>query len=71
MSKPDRIERIVNSLDLGFSDFYKGENVRQLTLEKKLDRMENAESFETIEEYMNYSVSIERDQPSYCRDLRH
>jgi hypothetical protein len=56
MSKPNRIERIMNSLDLGFSDFYKDENVRQLTLEKKLDKMENAESFETIEEYMNYSV---------------
>jgi hypothetical protein len=56
MSKPNRIERIVNSFDLGFSDFYEDENVRQLTLEKKLGKIENAERLKTIEECMNYSV---------------
>jgi hypothetical protein len=60
MSKRDRIKKIESSLDLGFSDFYKDENVRQLTLGKKLDKIENAEKLKTLEEYMNYSVFDQR-----------
>ena len=43
-------------LDLGFSDFFEGENVRQLTLQKKLDIMEQAVNFVIIEEAINFSV---------------
>lgn len=46
----------MDSLDLGFSDFYEGENVRQLTLQSKLDIIENATKLQIIEEYMNYSI---------------
>jgi hypothetical protein len=55
MSK-ERIGKIVNSFDLGFSDFYKDENVRQLTLQGKLDKLEQATELMTIEEYMNFSI---------------
>jgi len=56
MSNRERIERILFSLDLGFSDFYKDENVRQLTLQEKLDKIEQCVELKTIEEYMNFSV---------------
>jgi len=54
--KYKRIEKILSSLDLGFSDFFEGENVRQLTLQKKLDIMEQAVNFVIIEEAINFSV---------------
>jgi hypothetical protein len=56
MSKRSEIERIINSLDLGFSDLFDGDNARQLTLEQKLDTMRQAVEFVTIEEAMNYSI---------------
>ncbi len=40
MAKRKRIDNIIYALDLGFSDIYTNENVRQLTLENKLDEME-------------------------------
>ena len=46
----------MNSFDLGFSDLYKNENVRQLTLQEKLDKLEQATELMTVEEYMNYSI---------------
>lgn len=55
MSK-ERIGKIMNSFDLGFSDFYKNENVRQLTFETKLGKLEQATELMTVEEYMNYSI---------------
>jgi len=48
MSKQKRINRILNSLDLGFSDFYTDENVRQLTLENKLGKIEKAETTSSL-----------------------
>jgi hypothetical protein len=37
-------------------DFRKGENVRQLTLENKLGKIEKAEKLITVEECMNFSI---------------
>jgi len=56
MSQSEKIEKILFSLDLGFSDFFKDENVRQLTLQEKLDIMQQAVELMTLEEIMNYSV---------------
>lgn len=56
MSKHERIEKILSSLDLGFSDFFENENVRQLTLQEKLDIIEQAANLVIIEEAMNFSV---------------
>ena len=44
------------SFDLGFSDYFKDENVRQMTLQGKLDKLEQATELMTFEEYMNYSI---------------
>lgn len=60
MSKREKIERITFSLDLGFSDFFKDENVRQLTLQEKTDILQQAVDFVIIEEAMNYSVFSSR-----------
>jgi hypothetical protein len=54
--KSERINNIANALDLGFSDFYKNENVRDLTLSTKLDTLEKAVELMTFEESMNFSV---------------
>ena len=57
MLKPEKIQRIIDSLDLGFSDFYKDENVRQMTLmSDKLDMIQQAVELITIEEAMNFSI---------------
>lgn len=56
MSRSGEIGRIINSLDLGFSDFYRNENVRQATLAERLDIMCQAVDFVTTEETMNFSV---------------
>jgi len=56
MSKREKIGKIMYSLDLGFSDIFKDENVRQLTLEGKLDVMEQAVELMSLEESMNFSV---------------
>ena len=60
MLKRDRIKKVLNSFDVGFSDYYKDENVRQLTLENKLGKMKKAEKLKSLEEYMNYSVFDQR-----------
>jgi len=56
MSERERIGKIVSSLDLGFSDFFKDENIRQLTLQEKLDTIEQAIELMQLEESMNFSV---------------
>jgi hypothetical protein len=56
MSERERIGKIISSLDLGFSDFFKDENVRQLTLQEKLDTIEQAIELMQLEESMNFSV---------------
>jgi len=56
LKKHERIEKILSLLDLGFSDFFEGENVRQFTLQEKLDIMEQAVNFVVIEENMNFSI---------------
>jgi hypothetical protein len=56
MSTKKEIEKIFDSLDLGFSDCFNGENVRQLTLQKKLDIMQQSVELVTFEEAMNFSV---------------
>jgi hypothetical protein len=56
MSERERIEKIISSLDLGFSASFKDENVRQLTLQEKLDTIEQAIELMQLEESMNFSV---------------
>ncbi len=56
MSTTEKIKKIMDSLDLGFSDYFKDENVRQLTLEKKLDIMQQSVELVTIEEALNFSI---------------
>ena len=56
MTTQDKIERVLYSLDIGFSDAFEGENVRQLTLQEKLDILERAVDIMIIEEAMNFSV---------------
>jgi hypothetical protein len=69
MSKRKRIEKIIDRLDLGWSDLYCSrtktagnkvlvltENVRGKTLEGKLDRMELATNVLDIDESMSYSI---------------
>jgi hypothetical protein len=52
----ERIRKIMNSFDLGFSDYFPNENVRQLTLTEKIVTMESATDFLTVEESMNFSI---------------
>jgi len=54
----ERIWKILNSLDIGFSDLFEDENVRQLTLQKKLDILERAVDIMHIEEAMNFSIFL-------------
>lgn len=56
MTKKERIKEILNSLDLGFSDFYPGENVRELTIEEKFDSIEDAINIVKLEEAINFSI---------------
>lgn len=56
MSAQDKIEKVLYSLDIGFSDLFEGENVRQLTLQEKLDILERGVDIVIIEEAMNFSV---------------
>jgi len=55
-NKKHRIERVMFALDLGFSDLYNGENVRQLTLERKLQVIEGAVEIIQAEEAINFSL---------------
>jgi len=54
----DRIKRIYCSLDLGFSDGYPGENVRELTLKDKLGTIEDAVALLQAEEAIQYSLFV-------------
>ena len=56
MNKRDRIEKIINTLDIGFSDFFEGENVRDNTLQEKLEIIEQAMEIMKLEEAMNFSI---------------
>ena len=53
----NRIEEILYSSDIGFSDTYKDENVRDLTFQGKIDILEHAVEIMNLEEAMNSSVS--------------
>ena len=61
-----RIARVVFPLDLGFSDLNDGENVRELTLQRRLDEIEAAVGMMTTEEALNFSLlmSYGVDHPS-------
>jgi len=56
MSDQKRIEKVISSLDLGYSDIYQGDNVRELTMEAKLDTLELAAQMKDIDEAINFSV---------------
>ena len=69
MSDRKRIEKIIDRLDLGWSDFYHSEtkaadnkilvlseNVRGRTLQEKLDKMELATKVLDIDESMSFSI---------------
>jgi len=69
MSKRKRIRKIIERLDLGWSDFYYhetktagnkvvvlSENVRGMTLEERLDKMELATKVLDIDESMSFSI---------------
>jgi hypothetical protein len=68
LSKSKRIQKIIDTLDLGWSDFYYSktkragkalvlsENVRLTTFQKKLDKMELAANVVGIDENMSYSI---------------
>jgi len=51
-----RIKKIFDALDLGFSDIYDGENVRQQTLQEKLDTIEESTEIIKLEEAINFSI---------------
>ncbi len=51
-----RVTEVVWALDLGFSDLYDGENVRQLTLEGKLETIEAAVGMMVAETAVNFSL---------------
>lgn len=74
MSEDKRIGAIINLLDLGFSDIFDGENVRQQTLVEKLDIIEEIVELIKLEEAINFSVfsSIGNKCPSaeiYSKDF--
>ena len=56
MNKHDRVEKIIYALDLGFSDFFKDENVRDNTLQQKLEVIEQSVEIMKLEEAMNFSI---------------
>ena len=68
MSKNQRIEKVINRLDLGWSDFHfsktkragkvivLSENVRARTLQVKLSKLELATNVLDIDESINYSI---------------
>lgn len=65
MSEKERIGKIMFALDLGFSDIFDNENVRQFTLERKLEIMEKAVELVTLEEAMNINLSSKgNDHPT-------
>ncbi len=57
MSTQDKIDKLTNTLDLEFSDFYENENVRQVTFEEKLDTLVKAVEIMRLEEAISFSIS--------------
>ena len=51
-----RIGEVHQGLDLGFSDYYEGENVRDLTLFDHLSAVEEAEAMLGLDEAMSFSL---------------
>jgi len=66
MALDDRYEKILSALDVGYSDMFEGENVRELTLRGKSDVLEKAVSIMLAEEAMNFSVfsALDNKHPS-------
>jgi hypothetical protein len=69
-----RIRDVHKGLDLGFSDYYEGENVRDLTLSNHLNGIEDAERVLVVDEAMNFSLwqALGPEHPSpniYVLDL--
>ena len=60
----DRVERIHFALDLGFSDYYPRENVREITITNRLDAVERAVEMTRIEEAISFSL-LERLGPEH------
>jgi len=56
MSLDDKYEKILFALDVGYSDIFEGENVRELTLREKTDVLDKAVGMMSAEEAMNFSV---------------
>jgi len=52
----ERISGIHNGLDLGFSDYFRDQNVRERTISKKLDAIEGAVGLLKVEGEMNFSL---------------
>jgi hypothetical protein len=61
-----RIQNIHVGLDLGFSDFYRGENVRDRTIRKHLKEIEETVAVLHAEEAINFSLfqTLGEDHPS-------
>jgi hypothetical protein len=56
MKIQERIEKIHFALDLGFSDYFTGENVREATILDKLEAVEEAVTVMQVEEAINFSL---------------
>ncbi len=56
MTYEDRYEKILFALDIGFSDSFSGENVRELTLLQKTDLLEKAIAIMHVDGSMSFSV---------------
>lgn len=52
----DRIRGIHEGLDLGFSDYFRDQNVRDATLQERLDAMEEAVEVLAVEEGINFAL---------------
>jgi hypothetical protein len=62
----DRVQSIHNGLDLGFSDYYSDQNVRDNTIRNHLEEIEDAQAMLGVEEAINYSLfnSLGQKHPS-------
>lgn len=62
----DRVQSIHNGLDLGFSDYYSDQNVRDNTIRNHLEEIEDAQAMLGVEEAINYSLfnSLGQNHPS-------
>lgn len=66
MALDNRCKKILSILDVGYSDTFEGENVRELTLQAKTDILEKAAGMMSVEEAMNFSVfsALDSKHPS-------